>query len=315
MKLNAKKIEKKGFTIIELLTVMSIIVILFGLLMPAMTLVRTYSKTVKQQAQFHAIESGLQMFRDDFGEYPPSDARDRDDYGVPKTNNKDYPGAMKLAEALLGHDLLGFNPYSVFNTTGKNNNVDDPSLYDNGKTLYPTIPANTTDEKLLANMRLRKGPYVDATRTNTAAIKDLYAGQGQSSVRYVICDEFPRISVSGAGKRVGMPVLYYKANVSALMNPDPNGGTVPDDPADATYIYNYQDNYAITTTLKAPWDNTTVHPISQGTPAGMNFYDEIRNPKISSPAKPYNPDTFILISAGNDGLYGTKDDVLNFNKE
>ena len=28
--------------------------------------------------------------------------------------------------------------------------------------------------------------------------------------------------------------------------------------------------------------------------------------------KPVNPDKFILISAGNDGLFGTEDDVTNF---
>jgi hypothetical protein len=29
-------------------------------------------------------------------------------------------------------------------------------------------------------------------------------------------------------------------------------------------------------------------------------------------AQPYNPDTYILISAGRDGLYGTEDDIKNF---
>ena len=109
MKLRAKKQEKRqGFTIIELLTVMSIIVILFGLLMPAMTLVKTYSKTVKQQAQFHAIDAGLQMYHDDFQGYPPSDAMDRSNDGMPENGDKSYPGACKLAEALVGRDLLGF---------------------------------------------------------------------------------------------------------------------------------------------------------------------------------------------------------------
>ena len=52
---------------------MSIIVILFGLLVPALNMVRQFGKAVKQQPQFHAIDAGMQMFHDDFKDYPPSD--------------------------------------------------------------------------------------------------------------------------------------------------------------------------------------------------------------------------------------------------
>jgi len=41
------------------------------------------------------------------------------------------------------------------------------------------------------------------------------------------------------------------------------------------------------------------------------FYETITNPGVSY-EKPFNSTTFILISAGNDGIFGTKDDVTNF---
>jgi len=41
------------------------------------------------------------------------------------------------------------------------------------------------------------------------------------------------------------------------------------------------------------------------------FYNAITNPKMSQP-RPYNMNTYILISAGHDGIYGTKDDICNF---
>jgi hypothetical protein len=39
---------------------------------------------------------------------------------------------------------------------------------------------------------------------------------------------------------------------------------------------------------------------------------KLRDPKITATKWPYRPDSYILISAGADGLYGTQDDVTNF---
>jgi len=64
--------RKTGFSLVELLTVMSIIVILMGLLLPALTQVRRYSKVVLQKNQFRDIGNGLEMFGIDFDGYPDS---------------------------------------------------------------------------------------------------------------------------------------------------------------------------------------------------------------------------------------------------
>jgi hypothetical protein len=44
----------------------------------------------------------------------------------------------------------------------------------------------------------------------------------------------------------------------------------------------------------------------------MQFYNEIRNDRIPGGDRPYREDSYILMSAGFDGLYGTADDVFNF---
>ena len=41
------------------------------------------------------------------------------------------------------------------------------------------------------------------------------------------------------------------------------------------------------------------------------FYEYIRDPKIMATPWPYRPDSYILISAGADGEYGTGDDITN----
>ena len=67
MKPIAKQSNRKaGFTIVELLTVMSIIIILMGLLAPAMSRVRRYARRVSQKNQFHSIDIALEVFRAEF---------------------------------------------------------------------------------------------------------------------------------------------------------------------------------------------------------------------------------------------------------
>jgi hypothetical protein len=103
------------------------------------------------------------------------------------------------------------------------------------------------------------------------------------------------------GKRIGMPILYYKANTSRIAHdytltpPSQN-------------IYNYMDNNELVG-LNKPWDPTTPHTLFGNAP---NFYQSTRNIKVTSMDRPYRVNSFILISAGFDGEYGTPDDVLNF---
>ena len=77
--MTSAKTTKKGFTIIELLTVLSIIIILISVLVPGMNRARIFAKKVTQKGQFHEISKGLELFRNDHQEtYPDSGAADTD---------------------------------------------------------------------------------------------------------------------------------------------------------------------------------------------------------------------------------------------
>ena len=65
--------SRVGFTLVELLTTLAVIGILLGLLIPALNMVGKTATKVKQKAQFHAIGTALEAFRNDYGDYPPSE--------------------------------------------------------------------------------------------------------------------------------------------------------------------------------------------------------------------------------------------------
>jgi type II secretory pathway pseudopilin PulG len=284
MKSNNKESKKKAaFTIIELLTVMSIIVILIGVLVPALNNVRKFAQKVKQKTQLHGIQQSIELFYNENDGYPPSGALDGD--------GQSYCGAMKLCEAMMGQDLLGFHPDSVFRANG----MDLAGL----RNLYIPDPEN---------IRARMGPYLQLDNANAYRLADIY-GAGQtanfSENLFVLCDVYTR--QMRTGMKTGMPILYYKAETSNHLH-DPNSLPTPQD--NMGNIYNYWDNHVLVS-LGKPWEEagkTTTHNLSDP----VRFYRNTRNEKITTVRRPYKSDSFILISAGYDGEYGTADDVCNY---
>ena len=275
--------KRTGFTLVELLAALGIIALLAGLLIPAMSMVRRTAKETKQKAQFTAIELALTAFKNDYGDYP------RSDWSLPPAPWSDYCGAQKLAEALVGWDLLGFHPKSDFRSNGRN---------DDGEFIYDANNPIFFDQ--------RRGPYLelatfDAFRLGNISIRNagLFFDTGPLAPNtFVLCDVFGEKKImlsNGKTVRAGAPILYYRANTSAK--------TIRE-------IYNAQDNDVLIQ-IKQQADNKE-QPLSR--PAGQfqYFYDYIRDPKISARPWPYRPDSYILISAGADGLYGTSDDIRNF---
>ena len=296
MKSIAKKFNRKaGFTIVELLTVMSIIIILMGLLAPAMNRVRRYAWRVRQKNQFHSINIALELFRAEFEVYP--DSGELDPAGVP------YCGAMKLAEAMFGQDLLGFHPDSRFRADGTIDGTAATQLYPDPAPPPPLPPA------YVENLKTRKEPYLPLEQANVYKLEYLFANAATAfnEERFVLCDVYNRVVNTQTGKRVGMPLLYYRANTSNTRH-DPADLPVPGN--DKGQIYNYLDNNQLVG-LGKPWDPPPGTPHTLMTNP-KKFYESTWNESITSIERPYRMDSFILLSAGFDGEYGTPDDLFNF---
>jgi prepilin-type N-terminal cleavage/methylation domain-containing protein len=63
--------KRSGFTLIELLVVVAIISVLLALLLPTLASVRENAKLVACMSNLRQIRLGLQMYRDDYGDYLP----------------------------------------------------------------------------------------------------------------------------------------------------------------------------------------------------------------------------------------------------
>jgi hypothetical protein len=239
-------------------------------------------KHAKQLSQLQRIDTALDLFKSEFNFYPPSGALDE--------NGRPYCGAMKLVEAIMGQDLEGFHPDSIFRRDGTDSK---------GMKLYPDAN-NLSHQAYLDNMKMRKRFYFPDRIPY--CLKDLYNGVGPfDGNEYVLCDEFWQVTHTGTVEKIGMPILYYKADTSKTAH-DIN------DPNNPENIYNYRDNHALLA-LGVPGKPELKHPLYENPKI---FYHVTKNTKVSGPSRPYRADTYILLSAGRDGLYGTKDDITNF---
>ena len=338
MKVNEAKLNKSlGFTIVELLTVMGVIAILIGLLAPALSLVKDYSKEIQQKAQFHSIEVGLGMYKTEFGSYPPSkDNLETYVVTIPPPplleDSGAYGGANKLAEAMVGLDMLGFHPASAFRADNQNARDEaDPGDPFQNLQLFQVYHAGEDDPKLSQgfgetakeNVDNRKGPYIDLENANAFKMEDVYSDLTPDDTSYngfvvdslVLCDVYTDKRPHSA-KKTGAPILYYKARVQYTYQDCNWDDTDPEDIGIENDIYYYPDNQNLLE-LGMPSDQTIPHQVSDDTEIEnwLDFENMIRNTQVTTVNRPYCSDSYILISAGKDGMYGTADDIFNFDKE
>jgi type II secretory pathway pseudopilin PulG len=323
--------NRKAFTIVELLTSIVIIALLLGLLLPSLARIRRSAKEAAQKVQIATIETALEAFKQDYGDYPPSNWVEIPPL-PPLTN---YCGAQKLAEALVGWDLMGFHPKTAWRADGYTG-TGPAGVLNHPDTDWSYDPSRYRGTATLSE---RKGYYLDVAKANLFKLGDLFNFSAYSPANplapntYVICDVFGvrKVKVaSGQTVKAGAPILYYKANTNSKTI-DPN--VIP--PANMQdRIYDYRNNSPLIQLRKltANGNPGLSHPL--GYSPGNNdypvFYSDqynlnlgpsfggsgiqygIRDPKVTQNVWPYNPDSYILISAGYDGFYGTADDIHNY---
>lgn len=293
--------KKKGFTIIELLTVITIIALIMSIMVPGVKKAKTVAMDLKQKSQLRDIGIGLEFWSyDNDSVYPDSASLG------PLSPGGVTTGAHRLAEALLGRDGQGFDSLSTWDADN-----------DNGGTAYlwTGVPAIDREDRYLESEDIGMFQLAQIYGTEAATL-NAYPGDfdadGTTSGSFdragVLTDVYKNrrvtMPITDKSVKVGSPILYFKAKDTDIFN----------DGNPAISVFNYEDNeeifvlgHNIDVGVSHPYD--TIGDFYDTDSSLVN--DSIR--PILDPI-PYNKDTFILMSAGSDGLYGTKDDVMNISK-
>ena len=346
-----RHIRIRAFSLVELLTVIFIIGLLIAILVPSLSSARNAAKKMTTAKELDSIKVGLEMFKNENGSefpqtngYPPSFSHPPiPGYAFSPElgqfpflqNNPSVTGAHWLPAMLMGVDQQGYI---------KRSNV--PNIADLRREPPRWYTPNAVDPT--HGIKDRAPLYLDPSFP-TKKTRDLPGRPNNREVFFpdwgneddprtmshlpVIVDAFDQ------------PILYYAANTHGRTsnmvedehrpNNDYTGGTQQEGPP----FYFHQDNWGFTgkgtDESEQGWDfsNTGAkHAIAfSGAKFGPNeliddanrdtFARYVIDRKIyaslpatrstDAPLRPVNADSYLLISAGVDGRYGTQDDVSN----
>ena len=232
---------RSAFTLVELLTVIAIISLLIGILLPSLSSARDQAKNTKTKAFLKAVETGCELFKNEnegeFNQsngYPPSagylpntfgpssNAAREDVHTAPTPSYVMY-GANWLPRMLLGKDRQGFV-----------RRRDVPEAFKNVPEEWyeplPSAPGLTLNEPMQ-----RVGPYINPDSVKLVKTFEVNGiapttGEIDQNEADVMLDVFER------------PILYYVANPFVAAR----RGQIASHDDRQRAIYNFKDNEGFT---------------------------------------------------------------------
>lgn len=262
----------------------------------------------------------------------------RNPYSVGSSRpNMEISGAGLLVWALAGADLLGtpgFKPVRPNSSAWSRDTDAEVNTTDTSKNgLY------ALDETTLQPLRPRVGPFVDLSKIRTSTRS---GPVGAVNVNFAIDAEVKAFKDLGqqAPQRqypmfldgFGHPILYWRADPAGILAVD---NQPPTDPKKRG-IYHFLDNGPLLANSSDLNFTTAQTPLrlnadDRSTPSNLRMKDAeladgkvptdfddiefaqfIRNRDVTAKLQPHNAQGFLLITPGADGVYGTGDDIANF---
>ncbi|HPD31207.1 MAG TPA: type II secretion system protein [Phycisphaerae bacterium] len=320
--------RRRGFSLVELLVVVGIIALLVAILVPSLNVASRRAKSAATLNTIRVLETGLETFKADVvvgGAYPESavevplgrgsiTAANPHPSGL--TGKVPFNGASYLVWALAGADLLGTPGF--LDLTGNGSWRDDTG-YSGTHALYQIDPNSRRP------IHPRYGPFVAVESMRLARWND-------KEKCFFVEKDISRTPLPSTCflDAFDQPILYYRANPAGTLIAGVQTALSPG--AAGLGIYDLYDNFTFTGVVN-PVDNQfgprlnrpqgldfgagRIHPLGQlGNPLNpgatlRTFSYMIWDSNVLALPRPQRPDTFILISAGPDHLYGTPDDIGN----
>jgi prepilin-type N-terminal cleavage/methylation domain-containing protein len=327
-------VARPGFTLIELLVVIGIIVILIAILIPAAAAVRKRAYATSTSQEISTIASACQAYYGDYHSYP----------GPIAENDID----LQTGTITLGPSGLPLTPSGMLITSSENlvlGLTGGLNLTFTGTpaaaTAFNYTPSIITQAQgpqslnTLINSQKQTSAYFspkpeELAPPNTTGNYPAFGSADSEIPEYL--DHIPGNVVNSTNSNVTYgPILYMRARVGAsgptagvpgLVNEPGATGYV--NPGSSAIGFQYNFNQL------APYGFTVVpYPNAPGAPGDANdfplpspnpptgsayaqMYDAITVYFANSAIAwtPKSKDSFILISAGSDRMFGTKDDII-----
>ena len=295
--------RRPGFTLVELLIVMGIIVLLMGVLLPAVMHAMKTGRKSRLQADMHTIDMALEAYKSDFGDYPNFPSNISSPSG--QWDLYSQRGAELLCRALIGPGPGVLKSRPSPDNSGEDGAGDPNNPILSGPGFRTRIGVDSTGA-FVAQGKVW-GPYLSpdkfrvlslSTVPNVSTVFSSTQSTGSIDATAVLLDSENHV------------ILYFPANTKSptvnvangfVINTQPTAGT----PFSPIPLYNFYDNATV------PSDPTGTMPFApmSNTPswfadfAAMLGADPSTGAVASGSSSSYTG-PYLLWMAGDDGMYG-----------
>ena len=210
--------KNSGFTLIEMLVVITVLVLLMGIAMPAIISAVAYVHTSQSQSIINQLDQAVKLYQMDFSTAPNTPGGDPN--GLPVSNYNDgantWYGCQSIVLALTGYYYqdssgrisYGANPSNGYGwKTGRNSQTLGP--YNDSDKINVTPGGNSG--------------YTTATKTIVppSSVIPVVAGAGNQTNTYTLINDVYPGAIADCGAKIshhvfldafGQAILYYSTN-------------------------------------------------------------------------------------------------------